>query len=728
MNKFFKISTKERFVFAALFVLFMLFVSLQSSAQTFAESLAVDTSVNGNPAQNTSVVKDNPEKDTSSSKEKIETIVVTASRVPQDLSAVARTVDVIDATQISLTNHAHVQELFNQMPGVNFHRNSGQEYLAAIRSPVLTGAGACGEFLILENGIPLRPAGMCNVNELFEANHYWAESVEILRGASASQYGSNGLHGVVNLVTPQLPNGSGETDLTLGSYDYYKLRHASQIGDWSLAFSVVDDGGFRDDSGVKHQVGTIKHQGESADYNVTSWLTAFNLDQETAGYLVGEGAYKDKALIKTNANPEAYRKGDGFRLYQTYRWQNGLVISPYLRYSNMAFMQHFLPGQPTEKNRQTSLGVQTSNNWRVNDSVDINYGVDAELAAMSLLQFQDEKTEGSAFLQATIPTGKHYDYKVDSKNIASFVVTNIKMSPELNLNIGARAEYIEFDYRNEMVSGRTDELGQACGFGGCRYSRPENRFDDYFQLSPQLGATYQLANNSQLYGSLIHGFRSPQATELYRLQRAQTVADLDPVELKGFDGGWRFQDENLSLDIAFYQYKKSNGIIRNTDFFNISGAKTKHRGAEISFETVLTETFSLAVNASFADHTYLNNPGINESNAGGSDIVGLDIDTSPNEMANVFLNYQSNAWSWQLHGQYNGEYFTDVENQHRYPGHTLFHFRASYQLNAKVLLGVRLQNLTDERYAERADYSSFSGDRYFPGKPRSINISISYKY
>ena len=44
-------------------------------------------------------------------------------------------------------------------------RGSGQESLTALRSPVLTGAGACGAVLVLEDGIPIRPVGTCNVND-----------------------------------------------------------------------------------------------------------------------------------------------------------------------------------------------------------------------------------------------------------------------------------------------------------------------------------------------------------------------------------------------------------------------------------------------------------------------------------------------------------------------------------------------------------------------------------
>jgi len=40
----------------------------------------------------------------------------------------------------------------------------------------------------------------------------------------------------------------------------------------------------------------------------------------------------------------------------------------------------------------------------------------------------------------------------------------------------------------------------------------------------------------------------------------------------------------------------------------------------------------------------------------------------------------------------------------------------------------RIINVTNKAYAERADYTSFTGDRYFPGKPRNAMISASYSW
>ena len=64
----------------------------------------------------------------------------------------------------------------------------------------MTGAGSCGAFLFLENGVPIRPVGFCNVNEMLEINTEQADAIEVLRGTGTALYGSNAVHGTVNVV------------------------------------------------------------------------------------------------------------------------------------------------------------------------------------------------------------------------------------------------------------------------------------------------------------------------------------------------------------------------------------------------------------------------------------------------------------------------------------------------------------------------------------------------
>src|SRR5690606_116678 len=81
----------------------------------------------------------------------IREIRVTAySRRPELLSGINGSIAILGEEDLKLTAHTHIQEAANRLPGVNINRNNGQESLTAIRSPVLSGGGACGAFLMAE--------------------------------------------------------------------------------------------------------------------------------------------------------------------------------------------------------------------------------------------------------------------------------------------------------------------------------------------------------------------------------------------------------------------------------------------------------------------------------------------------------------------------------------------------------------------------------------------------
>ena len=73
----------------------------------------------------------------------VEEIVTVATRTEANLAEVIGSVSVVDGDALKLVSHAHVQQALSRVAGVNLHRGNGQEYLPAVRSPVLTGAGGC---------------------------------------------------------------------------------------------------------------------------------------------------------------------------------------------------------------------------------------------------------------------------------------------------------------------------------------------------------------------------------------------------------------------------------------------------------------------------------------------------------------------------------------------------------------------------------------------------------
>lgn len=648
-------------------------------------------------------------------------VVVTATKIEQTVGSTSRAITHLGSETLNRINATHINETLQRVPGVWISRGNGQEHLTAIRSPVLTGAGSCGAFVMAQDGISIRAPGFCNVNELFESSSELASSIEVFRGPGSSIYGSNAVHGVVNVLTPGIEDGYRRLTIEAGPHDYGRIRLGTSGQSIRLDVSGTSDGGYKDESGFDQQKLLLKHNHQSDRRTITTTLSYTNLNQETAGFIRGHDAYKDSGSKRDNPNPEAYRDARSLRVLSDIAIsldRGSLHIKPYARHVEMEFLQHFLPGQAIEKNRHSSFGTQLLFNsdswWRVGFEVEHTQGF--------LKETQPNPTEGSAFLVATIPVGKHYDYDVDATLAGVFATFDHPLSNQTSINGGLRFQHTKYRYDNNMLSGRTRDDGTECGFGGCRFSRPDDRSDQFSNVSPHLGFVHTTADDWQVYGQVARGFRAPQATELYRLQNAQEVSDVDAVTLDSVELGIRGDRYRWAWDVTLFAMEKDNFIFRNTDRENIDGGETSHRGIEIDATAQLSSSVKARLAMTWARHRYENNPELVDT-----PVKGNDIDTAPKTLGSATLIWQpSEKHELEFEWVHVGEYHTDPQNDNQYDGHDLLHVRGSWQLSTKTTFQYRIMNLTNEDYAERADFA-FGSDRYFVGTPRSVYAGITIR-
>lgn len=661
----------------------------------------------------------------------IERITTTASRAASDTQALPLIVSSVSEQALLMSAPTHIEEALKWVAGANLQRGNGQEYLPALRSPVFSGAGACGGLLTAEDGIPLRAAGFCNINELFEAHSEMAQRIEVLKGPGSVFYGSNAVHGVINVITPDTTQGGGMAGADWGSFGYsrYKLRAGKDNGNngFGLNASVTRDNGYRDEEGVDQEKLNLRHRYNVGDVTLTTGLTYTHLDQQTAGYITGFESYKDKDIAQGNDNPEAFRKARSLRLWSRFDWQpdahNSVMVTPYYRNQSMDFLMHFLPGTPMEENAQHGVGVQSLWQHRVSDTLQVSVGLDGERTSGDLLEYQDNPTEGSAFLVATVPAGKHYDYTVEATQLAPFIQLQWQQH-DWTVTAGLRHESMEYDYTNHMVDGRTREDGTTCGFGGCRYTRPPSGENSFSNTSPKLGISYRYSDYTHFYANLSKGYRAPQATELYRLQRDQSVADLQSETARNIEVGVKSVYSALQYSVALYRMDKDNFIFRDANFFNVNDGQSRHQGIELELAWRFDPHWDVAVAATHASHTYSYDEILSDIN-----INGNDMDTAPRTVGNVRLGWQPlTTMRAELEWAHMSRYYTDPENLHEYAGHDILSLRGSWEVNDAMQVTARINNLLDTAYAERADYTSFGGDRYFPGRPRNLSVSLNYQW
>ncbi len=625
----------------------------------------------------------------------------------------------IAAGQIVFLRADHVAQALNRLPGVNIQRGSGQEHLTAIRSPVLTGGAGAGSFLYLEDGVPLRAPGFANVNGLFESHSELARAIEVVRGPGSALYGSNAVHGLINVLTPE-PSVDPERFIEglWGRFGRGRLRAlvSEQFGRHGIAAgaTLLHEGGFRELSGLDQQKATLRYAYKKGPARLTVQVSGQNLAQETAGFIRGLNAYKDPALARGNPNPEAFRDSKSVRAFV--RWEQEIsstlefTLTPYGRWNAMDFRMHFLPSKALEQNGHSSAGLQSALYWIPAPGVTLITGADADFSQGFLKETQARPSFGS------FPQGVHYDYKVNAAVLAAFVHGEWRAAPKILLVGGLRFEYVKYDYVNKTAA---DSVG--------RFLRPADRRDVFRAVTPKLGAVYDLAPGAQIFMNYARGARAPQTTDLYRLQINQVVGENRAEKMDSFELGLRGEVLGGSYEIAGFFMKKRNFFFRDADGFNVANGKTRHAGIEAQAALPITSWLELSGSATYARHTY---EFTRDVSAQATEVIsrGNDIDTAPRWLGNLRALWRpASALTVEVEWVHMGRYYTDAANLNSYPGHDVFNLRGSWALSENLEVFASLRNLTNKAFATRADFA-FGTARYFPGEPRAAQGGIALRF
>lgn len=649
----------------------------------------------------------------------LETVIVTASRSEQNGRLLAQSWSRLGEQQIDAVQLQHSNQLFHRVAGSWISRGNGQESLISLRSPVLTGAGSCGAFVTAEDGISLRAPGFCNVNQLFDANLAQAGGVEVLRGPDSAVFGSNAMHGVINVLTRDAAATGDRIQLESGSRDYFRAQASLSDIDSGLALNAqgVSYGGYQNDSGFYQQKITARWDGNLGEWRSTGLLSASNLNQETAGFITGFNSYRDNSRREINPNPEAFRDAWSARAYvraeRDLRDGIGISVTGYARDNSMRFLQHFLPWQAEEQNGHHSIGVQSSLDG-AGDNIEWRLGFDIDHTLGRLLETQDRPFSPNQ------PAGTHYDYTVRATVSSAWGQLAHELAPGWRVQAGARLENTRYEYDNRATD------GSACSpeAPACRFYRPADRRDQFLNWTGNVGILRELRDH-QLYARLARGFRAPQTAELYRLQGGQVVADIDPESMHSVELGARGElTTAVSYAVNGYWMQKRDVIFQDADRFNVSGAQTVHRGIEVEGEWRISETWRAALTGAWASHRYDSNVALLGTSG---NIQGNDIDTAPRHFGSLRLNgdFASRGLpiATELELTWLGEYYLEPDNAHQYNGHSLLNWRNRFAVTERVNISLVVTNLTDRRYAERADFG-FGSYRYFVGEPRSILLGL----
>jgi vitamin B12 transporter len=130
--------------------------------------------------------------------QKLNPIVVTATRIPQPIGEIGTTITVVEAPQIQEQKIDRVEDVLREVPGVQVTQSGspGSVTDVSIRGATPT------QTLVLVDGVEVN-AGATGSFDMANLTTDNLDRVEVLRGAGGSLYGSQAIGGVINLLSQE---------------------------------------------------------------------------------------------------------------------------------------------------------------------------------------------------------------------------------------------------------------------------------------------------------------------------------------------------------------------------------------------------------------------------------------------------------------------------------------------------------------------------------------------
>jgi len=240
---------------------------------------------------------------------RLDSVVVSATRVETPASEVASSVTVLDGEALRRQQHHLVVDALRQVPGVDVRRSGGP---GTETSVFLRGAES-DHTLVLVDGVELNdPAAPSRGPILTHLTLDNVERIEVLRGPQSGVWGSDAIGGVINIVT-----GSGEgpprgsLSAEGGSFDSARTRFdvSGSAGPlrYALGGSFLDTEGFSamepgdEDDGYRNATGSARFElalGEDVDLDLVLRHTDARTEFDEGGNEKGPHTDVEQSVVR----------------------------------------------------------------------------------------------------------------------------------------------------------------------------------------------------------------------------------------------------------------------------------------------------------------------------------------------------------------------------------------------------------------------------------------------
>lgn len=264
----------------------------------------------------------------------LDTVVVTASRIPQTITDAKADISVVTRKQIEEMHMQNVEEALRTVPGVQFLNYGGNGINANLSGIRINGSK---DIVVLIDGVRMTDfQGSNNGGYIYAAlqnNMDNIERIEVLRGSAATIYGSGAKGGVINIITRKVNNLKTTVDVSGGSFgnESYKFNTQGKKDkiDWNIYYNKSLSGDYEDGDGREWEGSTDnKSSGIKMNYafddknNLMVSYDKIKSDYDGIDYMSGnatyEGQYESENLTVKHdwkitdewSNTLTYRKTD----------------------------------------------------------------------------------------------------------------------------------------------------------------------------------------------------------------------------------------------------------------------------------------------------------------------------------------------------------------------------------------------------------------------------------
>lgn len=249
------------------------------------------------------------------------------------------------------------------------------------------------------------------------------------------------------------------------------------------------------------------------------------------------------------------------------------------------------------------------------------------------------------------------------------------------------------------------------------------------KLLPRVGLVYALRPNINVYATYLEGYQPQSNTATLMLVPAPAGVQFDPLisnlNEAGIKSDWL--NSKLQLNVTLYEINQKNILMNANDAENpdllIARGAERSRGIDVDIAGFLSSNWQVTASYSYIDAVI-----VKDNN---QELIGARKQNTPVNSANLWTRYDFASASWLkdlgvgLGVQYSGNKVPWFTRDFLLPAYTLLDAAIYYSPNAsQVQIALNINNVTNQTYWIGAQNYL----RLFPGAPRNIMLSATYKF